>query len=73
MLDAVVYTEERRLPAVKMYLNAGFIPLITGTASDEKERWKRTFNMLGRSELMSTIRNDYDQITRIKLKNNVIG
>jgi mycothiol synthase len=36
--DVVVTTEEFRLPAIKMYLNSGFVPLITGTAQDERKR-----------------------------------
>lgn len=71
--DAVVYTDESRLPAVKMYLKLGFVPLITGTANDEIERWKRTLTALGRSDLIATIRNDYGRITMNKKKNYVNG
>ena len=39
--DAVTITEEFRLPAIKMYLNSGFVPLITGTVRDEHKRWQR--------------------------------
>jgi mycothiol synthase len=61
--DAVVYTDESRLPAIKMYLNSGFIPLVTGTVSGEMERWKHTLTALGRSDLIATIRNDYARIS----------
>ncbi len=60
--DAVTYTEESRLPAIRMYLSSGFAPLITGTAQDERERWQRVSNALGEPELMRTIREDYTRI-----------
>jgi mycothiol synthase len=70
--DAVTYTEEFRLPAIKMYLNSGFVPLITGTAQDERGRWQRAFDALGEPELMRTIREDYARIAGDKLKNSDI-
>ena len=70
--DAVTYTEEFRLPAIRMYLNSGFVPLITGTAQNERQRWQRSFESLGRPELISVIREDYDRIAGNKLKNSRI-
>jgi hypothetical protein len=49
------------------------LPLITGTADDEIERWKRTLTALGRSELTAAIRNDYGRITVNKKKKQVNG
>ena len=70
--DAVTYTEESRLPAIRMYLSSGFVPLITGTARNERERWQLTFEALGEPELMRTIREDYARIAGDKLKNSDI-
>ena len=71
--DAVTYTKESMLPAVKMYLKCGFRPLVTGTAPDERARWERTFQRLGKPELMSTVRDDYVLIARDKIRNSEIG
>jgi len=65
--DAVVYTDETRLPAMQMYLKFGFQPLITGTAADERDRWRRTFDQLGRRDLLTTIRDDYARVADDKL------
>ena len=64
--DAVLYTEEFRIPAIKLYLGLGFEPLITRTVPDERDRWRRAFDAMNRPDLMSTIREDYDRITRRK-------
>ena len=39
--DAVVYTEDFRGPAVRLYLELGFEPMITNTAPNERKRWQR--------------------------------
>lgn len=70
--DAVTYTEEFRLPAIRMYLSSGFVPLITGTARDERKRWQRVSDALGKPGLMRTIREDYARIAGDKLKNSDI-
>ena len=70
--DAVTYTEEFRLPAIRMYLSSGFVPLITDTARDERERWQRVSDALGKPGLIRTIREDYARIARDKLKNSDI-
>jgi len=70
--DAVVTTEEFRLPAIKMYLKIGFVPLITGTARNERKRWQRAFDALGEPELMSKMREDYARIAGDKLENSAI-
>ncbi len=70
--DAVTYTEEFRLPAIRMYLSSGFVPLITGTAQDERKRWQRASDALGKPGLMRTIREDYARIAGDKLRNSDI-
>lgn len=71
--DAVTYTKESMLPAVKMYLMCGFQPLLTGTTPDERTRWERTFQRLGKPEMMNTVRNDYALIAKDKIRNSEIG
>jgi hypothetical protein len=71
--DAVTYTQETMLPAVQMYLKCGFRPLLTGTVPDERARWERTFHRLGRPELMSAARDDYDLVAKDKRNNSAIG
>ena len=71
--DAVTYTQESRSPAVQMYLKLGFQPLLTGTVPDERSRWERTFDHLGKPELINTVRDDYNQIAKDKLTNSRIG
>lgn len=70
--DAVTYTEEFRLPAIRMYLSSGFVPLITDTARDERKRWQRVSDALGKPGLIRTIREDYARIAGDKLKNSDI-
>jgi ribosomal protein S18 acetylase RimI-like enzyme len=60
--DAVVYTEHFRGLAINLYLELGFVPLITGTVSDERERWQRALSEIGRPELMAAIRDDYESV-----------
>ena len=71
--DAITWTQEFRLNAVRMYLKQGFVPMLTGTVPDEGTRWQRTFDNLGRPELMGTIRNDYVRIVGDKIKAHAIG
>ncbi len=37
--DAITWTQTFRLNAVHMYLKQGFVPMLTGTVPDERERW----------------------------------
>lgn len=62
--DAVLYTEEFRHPAVRLYLRAGFVPMVTATTPNELERWRRTLHELGEPQLVDSIRTDYDHVTR---------
>jgi len=62
--NAVVVTEDFRIPAISLYLDLGFLPLITGTVSDEEERWLRAFSRMGKPELMNSIRHGYERIAR---------
>lgn len=68
LCNAVVYTEIDRLAAIKMYLNAGFVPLITGTVLNEIERWRKVSDALGKPELMLKVRNGYAREISGKLK-----
>jgi len=70
--NAVTYTEESRLPAVRMYLKNGFVPLITGTVLDEWERWQRVADALDNQGFMSLVRDDYSQIAGNKIGNSSI-
>jgi GNAT superfamily N-acetyltransferase len=60
--DAVVYTHEFRSPAINLYLELGFEPLITGTVTGERQRWQRAFSRMGRPELMAALRDDYGRV-----------
>lgn len=60
--DSVVYTQEFRGPAIDLYLELGFEPLITGTVADERQRWRRAFSRIDRTELMAALRDDYDRV-----------
>ncbi len=71
--DAVTYTLESMLPAVQLYLKLGFRPLLTGTVPEERERWLRTFHRLGRPDLISTVRDDYDRIAKDKRCNSDVA
>jgi mycothiol synthase len=61
--DAILSTEEYRLPAIELYLKLGFRPLITGKAPDERQRWERVSSDLNKPEVLRWIWDDYSQIT----------
>lgn len=61
--DAILSTETYRLPAIEMYLKAGFRPLITGKAPDERQRWERISSDLNKPKLLRRIWDDYSRIT----------
>ncbi len=44
---AVLHTDDFRIPAIKTYLNLGFLPELS--ADDHLERWKALSNTIGRS------------------------
>lgn len=62
--DAVLITDEWRLPAIGLYISMGFDPLMTGVAPDERQRWERVFDALRRQDLMARVRDDYAQAIR---------
>jgi mycothiol synthase len=61
--DAILSTEVYRLPAIELYSKAGFCPLITGQASDERQRWERISSDLNKPGLLRRMWDDYSQIT----------
>jgi len=68
--DAVVCTHEYRGPAVSLYLDLGFEPLLTGTVFDERERWQRAFSRIGKPGLLATIRDDYEAVAGHAIANS---
>lgn len=68
--DSVVYTDEFRGPAIGLYLELGFEPLITGTIADERQCWQRAFSRIGRPELTAALRDDYDRVAGPAIANS---
>lgn len=60
--DAVLVTQDFRLPAINLYLTLGFEPLVTGTEPGERKRWEQALRALGKADQVSRIREDYASI-----------
>ena len=71
--DAILSTEEYRLPAIELYLKVGFRPLITGRAHDERQRWERVSSDLNKPELLRWVWDDYPRITATSPRNGGSG
>jgi mycothiol synthase len=53
--QAVLETDDFRLPAIKTYLKLGFQPVLVH--ENQRERWRSVFARLGRAELSERFRN----------------
>jgi GNAT superfamily N-acetyltransferase len=62
--NAILSTENYRIPAMCLYHKLGFIPLMTGEVDDEEERWQQAVTRANKPEFMDTIWDDYGHITK---------
>jgi mycothiol synthase len=62
--EAVLQTDDFRIPAIKIYLKLGFSPVIVHES--QPARWKAVFNAIGRPDLIDKCRSTLDgPISRI--------
>jgi hypothetical protein len=62
--NAILSTENYRIPAICLYHKLGFIPLMTGEVDDEKTRWQQAVQRANKPEFMDKIWDDYGHITK---------